>query len=241
MLKNHNIICERRTYSQIPHEHSHPYAQMIVPIHGSLSVIADSHPIEDGQPKIIYLPPAIPHSFCAQESNQFFVFDIPASYLPRDILKAPAGYHSFNEKWEALRSLLFLEVGEEPASNQRLLDLFRYMMKLLEEKIFSFSLKYIYSYYHQPISVQQLARMEHYNPSYYCEWFQKKYGLSPMAYIRKLRLDRARSMLEETDYPLMQIAQQVGYQDQSTLTRLFRQYVGMTPSEYRYKNRKSDK
>lgn len=103
------------------------------------------------------------------------------------------------------------------------------------------TIEYIRNHYHRPISVQQLADMEHYNPSYYCEWFQKKYGLSPMAYIRKLRLDTAKTMLKNTDYSLMQIAQQVGYQNQSTLTRLFHQYVGITPSDYRLKSRKSDK
>lgn len=61
--------------------------------------------------------------------------------------------------------------------------------------------------------------------------------LSPMQLIQKLRIDAAARLLETTDLPLAQIAADVGYCDQSALTRQFRAAVGITPGQFRQRGR----
>lgn len=230
------ILCERRTYSDRPFTHTHSYSQLVLPIQGVLSVAINQTTTADRQ-NVIFIPPAVLHSFYSNTSNQFIVFDAPAAFLPKGMGNAPR-FYPLDGRWQAVRSLLLEEVGSEPTVNQRLTDLFRYISGLLnEEKVF-LSLEYIRNNFDKPITISQLAKIEHFNPTYYVEWFKRQFGTSPIAYIRKLRLDKAQELLQNTDYTLMQIAYQIGYENQSTLTRLFQQEIGITPRQFRQQYRK---
>ncbi|MFX8016085.1 helix-turn-helix transcriptional regulator, partial [Acinetobacter baumannii] len=57
-------------------------------------------------------------------------------------------------------------------------------------------------------------------------------------FLVKLRIDKARELLESTDLPIIEIAAQVGYDDPSYLARLFRREVGVTPAAYRRERRR---
>jgi len=67
--------------------------------------------------------------------------------------------------------------------------------------------------------------------------FQRRFvqatGLSPLDYVHTMRLEEAKQMLEAGDLAVEDIACEVGYQDASFFTRLFRRKVGLTPSQYR--------
>jgi AraC-like DNA-binding protein len=233
------IYCERRSYLAEPQTHTHAYAQLVMPVQGILTVTVGDQLLKHDQPTVIYVPPRALHSFYADGSNQFLVLDIPWSFIPRAVLLPQA--QPLNIRWQAIRELLLEEVGPEPAFNRHLVDLFRYILGLLEQERAVSSITYINDHYNQSISIEKLAAIEHYNPSYYCEWFQKQHGLSPMAYIRKLRLENAKDLLRETELSILQIAEQVGYRNQSTLTRIFQEWMGITPSEYRMQSRISVK
>ena len=58
-------------------------------------------------------------------------------------------------------------------------------------------------------------------------------GMSPLEYVHRLRIEEAKQMLETADEPIEVVAAEVGYQDASFFSRLFRRRVGMTPAHYR--------
>ena len=58
-------------------------------------------------------------------------------------------------------------------------------------------------------------------------------GMSPLEYVHTLRLEEAKQMLESGDAPVEAIAGEVGYQDASFFSRLFRRKVALTPAQYR--------
>lgn len=60
-------------------------------------------------------------------------------------------------------------------------------------------------------------------------------GITPLAYLQKLRIERAKQLLEVTSLNLTSVAETCGYQDPSAFRRLFRRETGMTLSEYRQK------
>ncbi|OUR97563.1 hypothetical protein A9Q81_12865 [Gammaproteobacteria bacterium 42_54_T18] len=51
--------------------------------------------------------------------------------------------------------------------------------------------------------------------------------------VAKVRIDRAKEMLQQTQYSISQIAHELGYTDAANFTRAFRKFEGMSPSEFR--------
>jgi transcriptional regulator GlxA family with amidase domain len=66
-------------------------------------------------------------------------------------------------------------------------------------------------------------------------------GISPIEYIQKLRVQRAKELLKSTDLNLIQIVNEVCYTHNSSLTRVFKFYEKTTPMDYRIQIRKKDK
>ena len=73
-------------------------------------------------------------------------------------------------------------------------------------------------------------------------WFRSTFaahtGLSPHQYLLELRLVRARNLLAETEFSVKEIAVQTGFEDEHYFTRLFRQKLNYTPSEWRNRSRR---
>lgn len=73
-------------------------------------------------------------------------------------------------------------------------------------------------------------------------WFRHTFtghtGLSPHQYLLELRLVRARSLLSETELSIKEIALQTGFEDELYFSRLFRQKLNLTPSQWRDRSRR---
>ncbi len=67
--------------------------------------------------------------------------------------------------------------------------------------------------------------------------FTSATGLTPIAYVQRLRIEDAKRRLERTDTPVDEISWQVGYEDAAFFRRLFKRTTGLSPSEYRRKFR----
>jgi transcriptional regulator GlxA family with amidase domain len=80
------------------------------------------------------------------------------------------------------------------------------------------------------IEVAQLAELCHLSSSQFQTLFQHKMGLSPYQYVIRKRLDAATWLLQNTHTPIADIALEVGFADQSALTKAFRLYRGITPA-----------
>ena len=63
--------------------------------------------------------------------------------------------------------------------------------------------------------------------------FARATGMSPLEYVHTVRLEEAKHLLETTDLPVEAVANDVGYEDASFFSRLFRRKVGLTPARYR--------
>ena len=63
--------------------------------------------------------------------------------------------------------------------------------------------------------------------------FAKATGMKPLDYVHALRLEEAKQMLETGDLAIEAIANEVGYEDTSFFSRMFRRKVGLSPAQYR--------
>ena len=131
-----------------------------------------------------------------------------------------------------LVELIQSELRQNPDSKS-VRHLYSYLYSKLCENCAAPSIRYIGEHYDLPITVNQLAEMESYNVTYYNDWFKQQTGCSPSLYLRHIRVNRAKELLVETNFSVMEIAVMVGYSSNSTFTRAFHSITGMTPKAYR--------
>lgn len=100
-------------------------------------------------------------------------------------------------------------------------------------KEFSCIMDYIDAHYDQNIKLEELASLIHLQPNYFIKYFKKNFGDSPMKYVNKLRIEKAKKLLKESSIPVAGIAKQVGIEDSYYFSRLFKKYAGVSPKSYR--------
>ena len=76
---------------------------------------------------------------------------------------------------------------------------------------------------------------EHFNltPTYLSKRFKQQTGESVLRYIHKIRIQKATNLLYETDISMSNIVSKVGYNDRNTFIRVFKNFLGITPGQYR--------
>lgn len=95
------------------------------------------------------------------------------------------------------------------------------------------SLDYLHQKYAKSISLEELAAMEQLSASRYSAVFKKYMGMSPQAFLIKLRMDNASELLCMTDMRIKEVAEAVGYDDALYFSNLFHRKTGFSPRKYR--------
>jgi AraC-like DNA-binding protein len=83
------------------------------------------------------------------------------------------------------------------------------------------------------LNVERLAKIACMSKSHFAHQFRLRTSLSPMAYVRKARLDRACKALVQTPAGLRQIALNAGFRDEFEFSRVFRRIMGVAPGSLR--------
>ena len=83
-------------------------------------------------------------------------------------------------------------------------------------------------------TVKEMAESVDMSESHFQRLFKAEKGLSPSKYLRKLRFEKARELLEGRRYlRIQEICFGVGINDQTNFTRDFKKFYGTTPTQYR--------
>jgi len=92
---------------------------------------------------------------------------------------------------------------------------------------------YCYSHIDQRISLDDLAGLCGLGRFAFLKQFKRSVGMTPHAWLLRLRLEQACGLLSRNEQPIIDVAQAVGFYDQSHFNRAFRQAFGVAPSRYR--------
>ena len=87
--------------------------------------------------------------------------------------------------------------------------------------------------YAQPLDVAALARIAHVSPAHFSRTFRATFGETPHRYLQRRRVERAMSLLRETERSVTAICFDVGFGSPATFSRTFRDIVGRSPRAYR--------
>jgi len=92
---------------------------------------------------------------------------------------------------------------------------------------------YILGHLNEDISREDIARYVSLNPDYLTRVFKKETGLTISEYVLQKRIMIAKEMLVKTDHPITNIAYEVGYNNYSYFSKMFKKVMGLNPQEYR--------
>lgn len=92
-------------------------------------------------------------------------------------------------------------------------------------------LRYIHAEYAKPIGTEDLARQASMSVSVFHHHFKLMTASSPLQYLKRIRLDRARSLMTLDGYNAGSAARAVGYESASQFGREFKRLFGVTPVE----------
>ena len=97
--------------------------------------------------------------------------------------------------------------------------------------------RYIDNHFKENLTLDQLAQLAHLNKYYLAHAFRAEFGTSPINYLISRRIEESRFLLRETDHTLSLISQMLGFSSLSYFSQCFRRVEGVSPMEYRKKNR----
>lgn len=105
-----------------------------------------------------------------------------------------------------------------------------------EKKAIRVVKSWISDHYHLDLDMVAIAELVHLNPNYLSRLFKLETGESLTGYLIDVRMQKAKELLMvQTELKVYEVAEQIGYQDSTYFTKLFKKMNGYTPLEYRNK------
>src|SRR3954452_5023477 len=87
--------------------------------------------------------------------------------------------------------------------------------------------------YTEPLEVEDLAKAAGLSKAHFSREFRRVFGESPYVYLLTRRLERAASLLRNTDHSVAEVCLEVGLQGIGSFTTSFKRMYGVTPTSYR--------
>lgn len=100
------------------------------------------------------------------------------------------------------------------------------------------AMEYMQYHFDQPLTLEDIAKQAHLSVSRLAHLFKEQVGITVIEYLTSIRVNQAKQRLMATESNCTQICFEVGYNNQSYFTRIFKQVVGMTPRQFRVENKR---
>lgn len=94
-------------------------------------------------------------------------------------------------------------------------------------------MEWIRIHYEKKLTVSEVSDYFNYNPDYLSSVFKKTTGYSLLRYIHKIKISAAKNLLLQPKYTVHEIAGIIGYEDEKHFMKTFKQFEGITPTQYR--------
>ena len=120
---------------------------------------------------------------------------------------------------------------------QKLLDFFLEQVQKTNQKPYHSRIqeiqRYIQNNFNRNLTLEEIAQSVYLSPSYASRLFKKVQNMSLMEYLTRVRIEEAKRLLHNPQYLIDEIAENIGYDDASYFTKVFKRYEGVTPTQYR--------
>lgn len=197
------------------------------------------------------------HSISAPDSNRTVVLQIPqdtfADYFTDDqfIWFSHGDRETDHRVFTLLQEMYLIYTNGKEANTLQVLSLYYELLYILVTKYRKFNVneeilknnkqlkklsnitRYMKDHYAEQLSLELMAELFNYSPSYLSRMFQKHAGINFKDYLLGIRLEHAVRELEETNSQIVDIALDNGFPNSKAFSNAFRDKYGMLPSTYR--------
>lgn len=97
--------------------------------------------------------------------------------------------------------------------------------------------RYIDGHLDQNINLATLAKLSGISRSHFIGRFEDVFDLTPRQYLIERRIAKARHLLKTTELTILEIVFEIGFASTGSFSNLFKKAEGLSPSQYRNKNR----
>lgn len=105
--------------------------------------------------------------------------------------------------------------------------------ELSPKEISDLTAEYIEQGYRRELSISQISKLLGFDSSYLSKIFKQERGCSPKSYLTTCRIDAAkRTFKEQRHLSIQEVGMRVGYRDPHYFSRVFRKWVGLSPSDF---------
>ena len=220
--------------------HAHDYYQLVLPLNGHIEIVVKHFNGCVGVGEGICIFPGYEHAFTAKEHARFIVADLGSvpdnianDRLPVFRLTSPMQsflqyvnvqltHHQYDEISDAMLTLfreLLTQQRSGVTADKRIIPVLSSIHKQID-------------YNH---TIESLARIACLGATQFKKRFKASTGMGIREYLIKVRMDKARALLSNTDMPIIHVAANVGYDDVSAFSRRFKQSFGVSPKHYKRK------
>lgn len=242
--------------------HWHEYLEIIYLVKGTFTLKADkkTFDVSDGD-IVVFNPFEVHESIRLSEENEYYVFVIPPDFIQgwqdgknykfKNVISdndecrkairraAQATERQCREQAFLLNSEIFrflyyaasdyavLSDGETESLNKN-----KHIVEDVKSRI-----EYCYA---EPINIELLANAFFISVSHLQHLFKAQTGITIVDYVNKTRIDNSRTLLRNTDLHISAISEKVGIFDYNYFSRMFKKYVGVTPTQYRKQHNNTD-
>jgi AraC family transcriptional regulator len=236
------------TYSGGLHlgSHCHDRAYIHLAVSGQSREVMETHTTVRNPGSVAYAPQAAPHAHTFLNTGRSFEIYLQNGWPERLGGRLPERPVLFEEGpavsiMRRLRAELYEPDDVTPVMTQALLlEIAALMARRVgspEERRAPRWLSGVRDYLHdnvnEPVSLDALAQMASVHPSHLTRAFRSHFRCTVGEYVRNLRVERAKHLLVATSLPLAEVALDAGFANQSHFSRVFRDYVGTTPAQFR--------
>ena len=227
--------------------HTHERAFLDLCLTGTIHEVWGAETFVRGVSTLNFLPVGAPHATLFPEKTRTFQVVMNAPWLERLQQVAPlrdslAHYTDGPATWiagrmhrefrrrDALSPLvlegLLLELLAEMSRSAQTVEESRCPRWLQEARDF------LHAHFTESIAIEAVAAAVGVHPAHLMRSFRQHYRATIGGYVRKLRIDYACHLLSTSNASPAQVAYTVGFADQSHLHRTFKDFMGMTPTEF---------
>lgn len=225
-----------RSYTLSQNTHAHPFHQIVVPLSGAMDISFGTQRFSVAVGHCIIIPSETAHRYRAPDKSRFLVADLsnlpqnaqeldePCVAVSADLL-AFCSYaevqltNAADRDINGLLYALFWRLIERQGFARRIDDRIMRAILLMEEDLAI----------NHPIDA--LADAAFLSTSQFKALFKRNLGITCNAFLTRQRMERAKTLLMNTDYPVSVVAMDVGYDDASAFARRFKAHFGQSPRE----------